>query len=84
MKTVIVHRCHNDLEADQIRELLLNEGIECQIASDIPHSIFPLTMDGLGEIRIAVLEEEAHRAQELIKAFLNVPEEPFNPEKSVE
>ncbi len=77
MKVVIVHICHNDIEADQIRELLYQEGIECQVASDVPHTVFPFTMDGLGEVRISVMEKEADRAQKLIDAFLNVPETPF-------
>jgi len=84
VETVVIHRCHNDIEAEQIRELLSQADIECQVASDVPHSVFPLTMDGLGEIRIAVLESEADRASELIEQFLNVPSSPFTPEDVTE
>lgn len=71
MKTVVIHRCYDDIEAEQIREFLDAHDIVSQVASDVPHSVFPFTMDGLGEIRIAVLEEEANRARELIDEFLN-------------
>jgi len=70
MDTVVVHKCMNDIEAEQIRDLLRQEGIECQMASSIPHSVFPLTTDGLGEIRISVLQKDKIRAEELIRDFL--------------
>lgn len=78
MASVVIHRCYDDIQAEQIRELLESNGIGCQIASDVPHSVFPLTLDGLGEVRIAVLEEDAVRAKELIDEFLDVPDLSFN------
>ena len=78
MNTVVVHRCHNDIEAEQIRELLYQEGIVCQVASDVPHSVFPLTLDGLGEVRIAVMAKEAERARRLISQFLDVSQGTFS------
>ncbi len=77
VNTKVVYRCQNDQLAEQLRLFLKHEGIICQVASDIPHSIFPLTTDGLGEIRISVLSSVAERAKELIDAFLSgetVPE----------
>jgi Putative prokaryotic signal transducing protein len=78
MKTVVIHRCYDDIQAEQIRELLDQNGIVCQVASDVPHSVFPLTLNGLGEVRIAVLEEESVRARELIDQFLNGPVSTFS------
>jgi len=72
LKTVIIHRCYDDVLAEQLRTLLEENDIPCQVVSDVPHSVFPLTMNGLGEIRIAVLEEESFRAKELIDQFLDV------------
>ncbi len=77
MDTVIVHRCHNDIEAEMIRDLLQQEGIFCQVASDVPHSVFPLTLDGLGEVRIAVMAKEAERARRLISEFLDASQGTF-------
>src|SRR5471032_2779149 len=36
------------------------------LSSDVPHSIFPLSVDGLGEVRIAVHPNDADEAQRII------------------
>lgn len=69
MESIVIHRCFNDVEADQIKQLLELEGIGCQVSSDVPHSVYPFTMDGLGEIRIIVMESEAAKAQQIIEDF---------------
>lgn len=76
MRTVVVHTCQDDIQAEQIRQILEQEGIFCQSASSIPHSVFPITMDGLGEIRISVLAGQADQARDLIKEFLAGPPVP--------
>lgn len=50
----ILLRTWNDGEAMMVRQLLETYGIPCQVVSDVPHSVLPLTIDGLGEIRILV------------------------------
>lgn len=47
-------RTWNDTEAALVAQLLGQEGIPCQVVSDVPHSLFPFTVDGLGEIRVLV------------------------------
>ncbi len=69
--TVLVHRCYDDVQAAQIRDVLTQEGIPCQMSSDVPHTVLPLTTDGLGEVRITVRTEDAPRARELIDLFLS-------------
>lgn len=49
-----------------VRQLLDSYGIPCRVVSDVPHSLFPLTVDGLGEIRILVAEECIEEARALI------------------
>ena len=49
-----------------VRRLLAVYEIPCQVVSDIPHTVFPLTVDGLGEIRILVPASHFERAQTLI------------------
>ncbi|MFQ5767526.1 MAG: putative signal transducing protein [Acidobacteriota bacterium] len=54
----------NDSEAEMVRELLASYGIRCSVSSEVPHSILPLNVDGLGAIRLHVpaqAEEEARR-----------------------
>ncbi|HXV77035.1 MAG TPA: DUF2007 domain-containing protein [Candidatus Polarisedimenticolaceae bacterium] len=50
----ILVRTWNDGEALMVRQLLATYGIPCQVVSDVPHTVLPLTIDGLGEIRILV------------------------------
>ena len=49
-----------------MRGLLESYGIPCQVSSQITHSVVPLTVDGLGEIRLSVPEEAAGEAQEIL------------------
>lgn len=56
----------NDGEAAIIRQLLETYGIPCQVVSDIPHTLMPLSVDGLGEIRILVPTSRLDEARALI------------------
>lgn len=62
----------NDSEAAIIRELLASHGIECSVSSQVPHSVMPLTVDGLGEIRIHVPAPLLEEAQAIIAAYREV------------
>ncbi|MCU0612255.1 MAG: DUF2007 domain-containing protein [Candidatus Eisenbacteria bacterium] len=70
METVVVHRCSDDIEAELIRDLLAQEGIPCQVASNVPHTVLPFTTDGLGEVRISVHVGHAEHARQLILTLL--------------
>jgi hypothetical protein len=64
---VIVARTWTDAEAAVIKSLLESYDIPCHYSSEIPHRIYPVSVDGLGEIRIFVpapLMEEATRILE--------------------
>jgi len=43
-----------DSEASVIKSLLESYSIPCHYSSEIPHALYPITVDGLGEIRIYV------------------------------
>lgn len=43
-----------DIEASVIKSLLESYDIPCHYSSDLPHALYPLRLDGLGEIRIYV------------------------------
>lgn len=62
----VIFRTHSDVEASIVRGLLDAHGIPAIVASDVPHSIFPLSVDGLGEVRISVRDEDADDAQRVI------------------
>jgi ribonuclease-3 len=65
---VVIFRTHSDIEASVVRGLLEAHGIMSVVSSDVPHSIFPLSVDGLGEVRLAVHHSEADEAQRVIDA----------------
>lgn len=66
---VVVLRTHSDVEASVVRSLLDAHGITALVSSDVPHSVFPLTIDGLGEVRLTVSAEDAEEAKRLIDGF---------------
>lgn len=59
---VLLMRTWDDGEAELVRHLLEIYEIPCQVVSDVPHSISPLTVDGLGEVRIFVPASAAEAA----------------------
>ena len=63
---VVIFRTHSDVEASIVRGLLETHGVMSIVTSAIPHSVFPLTVDGLGEVRISVREDEAEDAKRII------------------
>jgi ribonuclease III len=63
---VVIFRTHSDIEAQIVRGLLEAHGIMSVLASDVPHSVFPLSVDPLGEVRLSVRADEADEAQRII------------------
>jgi ribonuclease-3 len=65
---VVIFRTHSDVEASIVRSLLDAHGIQAMLSSDVPHSVLPLTINGLGEVRLSVLASDADDAQRIIEA----------------
>jgi ribonuclease-3 len=63
----VVFRTHSDIEASIVRGLLEAHGIDTAASSDLTHALFPLTIDGLGEVRISVPAAQAAVAQRIIR-----------------
>jgi hypothetical protein len=59
-------RTWSDTEAAMIRQILASYGIPCQVVSDITHTVYPITVDGLGEVRILVPAARLDEARELL------------------
>ena len=66
MKEKVVYRTWDETMADMAAGLLRAEGIPVRKVTDMPRSVYPMTMDGLGEIRIAVPEKDAEAAVEIL------------------
>lgn len=56
----------SDSEAALVAQILEQEGIPCQVVSDVSHALFPLTVDGLGEVRVLVPASRHDEAAALI------------------
>src|SRR5262245_32149298 len=63
---VTIFRTHSDVEASIVRGLLEANGVFSIVSSAVTHSVFPLTVNELGEVRIAVHPEEADEARRII------------------
>ena len=59
-------RLYSDGEADLVRRLLDSYSIPCQVVTQITHALWPLTVDGLGELRILVPADRLEEAEEIL------------------
>lgn len=74
-KLVEIHKVWGPAEAEVIKSFLESHGITCILKGLVVQSVHPFSMDGLGEIKICVTEEEAIVAQKLLEARFEEKEE---------
>jgi ribonuclease-3 len=65
---VVIFRTHSEIEAQIVLGLLETHGLMPMVSADGPHSIFPLSVEGLSDVRIAVHSADAEEAQRIIEA----------------
>jgi ribonuclease-3 len=65
---VVIFRTPSNIEAGVVRSLLEAHGVISVVSSDLPHSIFPLSVEGLSEVRIAVRDADASDARRIIES----------------
>jgi ribonuclease-3 len=65
---VTIFRTRSDVEASIVRGLLEANGVSSILMSPVTHSVFPLTVNELGEVRIVVRPEEADEALRIIES----------------
>ena len=65
----VIFRTQSHIEASVVRGLLETRGIRALLSADAPQSVFPLTIDGLGEVRLSVRSDEAEKSRTLIDEF---------------
>lgn len=70
MKTVAVHTVQGYIEAEIVQSCLRSYGIESTTQGLAAQSIHPFTVDGMGKIKILVMESEAASARQIIADFL--------------
>jgi ribonuclease-3 len=64
----VIFRSSSPIEARVVRSLLEAHGVMSVVSSDVPHSIFPLSVDGLGEVRLSVHPDDAEEARRIIES----------------
>ena len=69
MGLITVSQCWNDMEAEVIISFLASHGIKAYPNSEVPHSVLPITIDGLGSILILVEPENKEMATSLLDRF---------------
>jgi ribonuclease-3 len=65
---VVIFTTSSDIEARVVRSLLEAHGIMAVAASGISRSVFPLSVDSAGDVRISVHESEADEARRVIES----------------
>jgi hypothetical protein len=63
---VQVYKAPNEMEAQVIKSLLESYGIPCLLKSNASPSVHLFTIDGMGEVKVMVLESMAEEAKNLI------------------
>jgi ribonuclease-3 len=63
---VVIFRTQSNVEASIVRGLLESHGVMAILSSAVAHSVFPLNVNELGEVRIAVRPEDADEARRII------------------
>ena len=76
MKTVVVHTVQGPIEAEIVRTCLRSCGIESTTQGLAVQSVHPFTVDGMGRIKILVMEKDAETARKVIAEFLENNSEP--------
>jgi hypothetical protein len=68
MDEITVYRTWDESFAEMAVDLLRAEGINARTMAGVTRSVYPFTMDGLGEISIIVPEKDAQEALDVLSA----------------
>ncbi len=70
---VVCHKVWSEAKAQLISGLLLDFGIPANLVRQSPPSVYPVTVDGLGEVRIMVRPRDLERARAIIGDYFEDP-----------
>jgi tRNA (pseudouridine54-N1)-methyltransferase len=74
-RLVVCHTVWGEPKALLIKGLLEDSGIPVNLVSHVPPSIFPMTIDGLAEVRVMVREQDRSRARQIIADYFEPPDD---------
>jgi ribonuclease-3 len=66
---VVVFQARSDVEATIVRGLLESHGVATILTSPLMHSLFPVNVNELGTVRIAVHPDDAEEATRIIESY---------------
>lgn len=66
-KLVVLMTTQSETEANIVKSLLEESGIHCALLTQVPHNIYPFTVNGLAAIKIKVLESQLEDAKEVLR-----------------
>ncbi len=66
-KLVVLMTTQSEPEANIVKSLLEEAGIHCALLTQVPHNLYPFTVNGLAAIRIKVLESQLEAAKTLLR-----------------
>ena len=72
---VVCHKVWGEPKALLIKGLLEDFGIPVNLVRQVPPSVYPMTVDGLAEVRLMVRPSDLARAREIIADYFEAPEE---------
>ena len=61
----------NDAEAGMAKSLLEAHGIPAVLSSEVPHSVMPVTVNGMGEVQVRVPSSMADDAREILREIFD-------------
>lgn len=68
-KLVELMMTQSEPEANIVRGILEGSGINCALLTQVPHSVYPFTVDGLAAIQIKVLDSQLEAARALLHDY---------------
>ncbi len=72
---------YSRMEAEMLQSYLEAEGVPVQLFQEaVGHTIYPVTIDGLGRVQIFVPKEKGTEARELLEAYQTGTNEPVEPD----
>ena len=69
MLSIVIYRTWNDQEALLVKGILEQYGIPVSLETDISHALYPFTVDGLGETRVAVPSAAGAEARSILDLY---------------
>ena len=75
LKWKVIAEINSRLEAEFVKSYFEAQGISVELVQEsIGHTIYPVTVDGLGRVQIFVPEDKVAEARELYKTYQENPQ----------